>query len=375
MEEKMWQVLVGAIFLGLCTVSAQAQIAERTGDIIGTTEYYTVTSHDASVENPRGFEKIARRHEIGYLEMLAVNLEHVRLRDKLPMVEAGVTLMIPKGHIIPVPPSDRKGIVINLSEMRLYYFPEGTDQIFTYPVGIGDEGTNTPLGRTTIVKKRVNPTWNIPQSILSFRVDRKAKELVVAEHISYPAALSRARVLVPRSVPPGPDNPLGAFALNFAPYSVTNDGLIRLHGTKDDEVTPFGIGRRVSHGCLRMYPEHIERLFPLVSSGTPVLVMDDPLKLGWRDNKLYLEVHADQLQANSLETAWVPVLGTSDGKHSVPDFLKKPIPNLRERVLSAAGEQGHRIDWRLVEEIAEERWGVPVLILDLSAESTEKKGI
>ena len=172
---------------------------------------------------------------------------------------AGTAVRLPSQVILPAAP--RSGVVINVPEMRMYYYPEGESVVHTWPISIGRVGWETPLGKTSIVRKKVGPTWYPPESIRE-------------EH-----AL-RGDIL-PRVVRPGPDNPLGSHALylGFPEYLI--------HGTNK----PYSIGMRVSHGCVRMYPEHIVEVFDLVKPGTPVTLVHQEIKVGWRGDKLYLEVH------------------------------------------------------------------------------------
>jgi len=205
---------------------------------------------------------VARRYDIGQNEILLVNPEIDRW---LPGTDA--TIVIPDSRILPDTP--RQGLTLNLPEYRLYYFSGDKKTVSTYPVSIGRQDWNTPLGKTTIVTKKANPTWTPPQSI---------KE----EHAA------KGEIL-PDVVPAGPDNPLGLFALRLG-----LPGYL-IHGTNK----PYGVGMRVSHGCVRMYPEDIERLFPEVNVGLPVYIVNQPVKLGWRDKKIYIEVHP-QLEGEEL---------------------------------------------------------------------------
>jgi L,D-transpeptidase ErfK/SrfK len=164
------------------------------------------------------------------------------------------------------------------------------------------------------VRKKENPTW-------------------------YPGPT--ARVDYPHlgnAVPPGPDNPLGTHAL----YLKWN--ALAIHGTNE----PYGVGRRVSRGCIRLYPEDIAALYPLVPVGTPVRVINEPIKLGRRSGELYLEVHPTLDQATQIE---------DDGR-----FDPGPSPDIRKRVLGAAGDDAPRLDWDLVAQTLERRGGIPVRI-------------
>ena len=174
-------------------------------------------------------------------------------------------IVLPTAHLLPEAP--REGIVINLPEMRLYYFAEAEQQPETYPIGIGREGWTTPTGTSRIVRKAEAPSWYPPDSIRAERPE------------------------LPAVVEPGEDNPLGSHALylDWPAYLI--------HGTN----RPWGIGRRISSGCIRMYPEDIVSLFERVPVNTPVTVVDQPVKLGWIGGDLYLEAHPTQSQSDGLE--------------------------------------------------------------------------
>tara|TARA_R110000782_G_scaffold73615_2_gene147279 strand:- start:323 stop:1384 length:1062 start_codon:yes stop_codon:yes gene_type:complete len=201
---------------------------------------------------------IARRNGFGYQDMKLVNPD---VDTWLPVHGEEVTL--PAQFILPVAPM--RGIVLNIPEMRLYYYPpkmKGKPQeVITYPLGIGREGWSTPYMKTKIIEKKTNPNWYPPESI------RKEHEA--------------AGDPLPKIVKAGPDNPLGAFAMRLG----KPDYLI--HGTNK----PYGIGMRVSHGCIRLYPEDIEALFSEVSLRTPVNIINQPYKVGVKDNIIYLEAH------------------------------------------------------------------------------------
>jgi len=201
---------------------------------------------------------IARRRGIGQEEIVNANPDVDRW---LP--GAGTLVTIPSRYILPDAP--RKGLVLNLPEMRIYYFPEPAKgepaRVQTYPVSIGRMDWNTPLGEARITEKKKDPPWYPPQSVRE-------------EH-------AREGDPLPRVVPPGPDNPLGRYAMRLAIPSYL------IHGTNK----AFGVGMRVSHGCIRMLPEDIEYLFPQVPVGTPVQIINQPVKAGWYGGELFVEVH------------------------------------------------------------------------------------
>lgn len=171
----------------------------------------------------------------------------------------GTTVLVPTMWILPDVPRGR-GVVINISEMRLYFFlGKGTNLMTTFPIGVGDEGKETPVGEFRIIQKIVDPPWNVPESIREERPE------------------------LPHVVPPGPDNPLGTHALRLSLPSVL------IHGTNK----PWAVGRRATHGCLRLYPEDIPRLFLLVGKHEKVTIVRQPVKAGIKSNRVFIEVHND----------------------------------------------------------------------------------
>lgn len=200
---------------------------------------------------------IARKFDIGQNEILLANPAVDRW---LPGEDTKV--IIPNNHLLPDAPHE--GLVLNLAEYRLYYFPIDQEQariVSTHPISIGRVNWDTPLGKTKIVAKTKNPVWIPPKSI---------KEEHAAEGD-----------ILPDIFPAGPDNPLGLFA-----FRLGVPGYL-IHSTNK----PYGVGMRVSHGCIRMYPEDIEKLFPQIEVGTPVYIVNQMIKVGWSNNTLYIEVH------------------------------------------------------------------------------------
>jgi L,D-transpeptidase ErfK/SrfK len=213
-----WLIVIILLILTYCSVRpVRAATFVSEGDLVGAVTYYQVEEKDNLYE-------IARRHDIGIVELLAAN---PGVDPWMP--EEGTELTITTAHILPTTPHE--GIVINLSELRLFYYAKN-GQVMTFPIGIGQEGWQTPLGKSTIVKKRKNPVWIPPDSIREENPE------------------------LPEIVPAGPDNPLGEHAI----YLGWRKFLI--HGTN----RPYGIGKRSSHGCIRLYPEDIEILFNTVDN-------------------------------------------------------------------------------------------------------------
>jgi L,D-transpeptidase ErfK/SrfK len=178
----------------------------------------------------------------------------------------GETLSFPTWWVLPE--SAYEGVVVNIPEMRLYYFPPrkkgALRTAVTYPVGLGRDEWRTPTGKFKVTEKTVNPKWVVPESIRE-------------EHI-------RERGDARRMIPGGaPDNPLGRYRIRLSLP------LYGIHGTN----IPWGVGMEVSHGCIRLYPEDIERLFTVVPVGVPGEIVYEPVKIGTRDGDVFAEVHPD----------------------------------------------------------------------------------
>jgi L,D-transpeptidase ErfK/SrfK len=250
---------------------------------------------------------LARRFSLGSEEMIRVN----------PGVDpwipgAGKTLVVPNTHILP--PGPREGIVVNLPEHRLYYYPKPKrgemPQVITYPVSIGKMDWRTPLGLTHVIQKIKNPVWYPPESV------RK-------EHLA-------AGDPLPPKVPSGPDNPLGLFAMRLA----AGNGTYLIHGTNN----PIAVGLAVTHGCIRMYPDDVEALFPLVPVGTPVRLINEPLKVVWVDGELLLEAHP-------------PV--DAEGQSFEPD-----LDQFSDLLKKAVGDKTVAIHWDYAREVLQKANGV-----------------
>lgn len=289
-----------ALLLAMLAPREAASAPQEGEDIIGETGYY-VTRYEDTIP------QLARRFDLGFVELMAAN---PGVDPWLP--GAGRQLLLPLRRILPDVP--RKGIVINLAELRLYYFRRD-GSVVTHPVGIGRDYWQTPEIRSTISLKRKDPTWTPPASIRAERPN------------------------LPAQIGPGPDNPLGDYAMNI------NYGAYVIHGTNK----PLGVGRRVSHGCIRLYPEDIEALFAEVPTGTPVHIIDHEIKLGWSGGALYLEAHPGQKQADAIEAG------------ETPDY-HVDIPGLMIRLLEIPGASDLQLDWPLIEATLQERRGVPVRI-------------
>ena len=231
--------------IGITPVALPAATALHADGFVGHLRQYQVQHNQSLIE-------IARQYDLGFNEIADAN---PGIDPFIP--KAGTIITIPTAWIPPAV-STIPSIVVNIAELRLYLFQKKRLGTFvTYPIGIGDEGRDTPVGIYTVIEKIENPAWHVPKSIRVRSPD------------------------FPEIVPPGPKNPLGSHALRLS----RNDILI--HGTN----RPWGIGRRSSHGCLRLYPEDIKKLFKLVPEGMRVLIVNQPIKVGARGNKVFVEVH------------------------------------------------------------------------------------
>ncbi len=222
--------------------------------LIGNNMTYTIETDETLIF-------LARAYDVGYNEIVDAN-NHVD-----PWVpRKGTGILIPTSWLLPEILD--KGIIINLAEMRLYYFfsIENHKYVSTHPIGIGRQGFNTPTGIYKITLKIKDPVWRVPKDI------RKGKPEL------------------PEFVPPGPDNPLGGYWLQL---SINGYGI---HGTN----RPYGVGRRVSHGCIRLYPEDIEILSKFIEPGTTVKILDDAVKAGMHNGKVYIEVHRSEHEDSDL---------------------------------------------------------------------------
>ncbi len=219
----------------------------ETSDLVGKLQTIGATSEETLLD-------IARMYDIGQEEIVQANPGVDRW---LP--GGGTEVTIPAWHVLPAAP--RTGLVLNLPEMRLYAFADKGKIVNTYPVSVGRMDWKTPLGESRIVRKQKDPAWYPPDSV---------KQEAAADG-----------KVMPDMVPAGPDNPLGQYALrlNLPGYLI--------HGTNK----PYGVGMRVTHGCIRLLPEDIEELFGKVKTGTRVRLVNQPVKLGWDHETLYMEVH------------------------------------------------------------------------------------
>ncbi|WP_375738150.1 L,D-transpeptidase family protein [Pseudomonas boanensis] len=258
------------------------------------------------------FADIGTANDLGYLEMVAAN---PGVDPWLP--GAGTEVILPTRYILP--PGPREGIVINLAEYRMYYFPKGQNVVHTFPLGIGREGWGSPIAATKITAKTPNPAWYPPKSIRE-------------EHAADGDPL-------PTVVPAGPDNPLGPFK-----FTLGVPGYL-IHGSNKK----FGIGMRVSHGCFRMLNNNVLALASMAPVGTSVRIINEPYKFGVSGGKVYLEAHAP------LDDQGVP--SVVDKHTAVINTLLK-----REELANSV-----HLDWEVVREVVAAEDGLPVEIAESNA--------
>lgn len=266
------------------------------------------------------FSDLAREYGLGYDELVAAN----------PAIDPWVpgentAVLLPTQYVLPNVP--HRGIVLNIASKRLFYFPQvaagETAYVMTYPIGIGRVGWDTPLGAAKVIAKARDPHWYVPASV------RK-------EHADLGDPIASV-------IPPGPDNPLGKFVLKL-----DMPGYL-IHGTNQ----PYGVGMRVSHGCVRLYPENIERLFSMVDTGESVTIINEPYLVGWRGGELYFESHAP----------------LEDDEVSAEQHLQAVFDFARNR----SGAFNDPVEQDKARTIASDAQGVPIRVLNAdSAEVLER---
>ena len=294
-------------------------------DVIGSVSTITARYEDTLVD-------IARRHGLGYYDLVRAN---PGVNVWLP--GEGTEIVLPSRFVLP--PGPRRGLVLNLAEYRMYYFPEPKPgqpaYVYTYPMSIGRMDWETPLGKTTIVAMAKDPAWYPPQSVRE-------------EHAAEGDPL-------PRVVPPGPANPLGTRALRLG-----LPGYL-IHGTN----RPAGVGMRVSHGCVRMFPEDIEFLFDHIRVNTPVRIINAPVKIGWDGDVLVAEVHPLLESSKPLADETLEHLEELDADIDLPPpdpNSKDPLTHVTEQFIAATAEQAGQLDWDRVELLVERSDGIPEVV-------------
>lgn len=343
-------VLVAALLMFRQAEAEVFELPPHGQDVIGALSQVNARHDDTLLD-------IARRHGLGYEDVVRAN----------PTVDTwlpgdGTEVVLPTRYVLP--PGPRSGVVLNLAEYRLYYYPEPKagerPVVMTYPISIGRMDWATPLGRTSVVAKARNPSWYVPDSIR-------------AEH-------AEAGDPLPRIVPPGPKNPLGKHAMRLG-----IPGYL-IHGTN----RPAGVGMRVTHGCIRMYPEDIGFLFEEIPLKTPVRIINEPVKVGWDGDRLVVEVHrtlesapADGEETAVAEAPQAAVISSDEEAVVVPDDAlatvdaerlggskadQPPLPPtkdsmtmLTEQYVAATAERPGELDWEVAERLLKQASGIPAV--------------
>ena len=289
-----------ALSLSLAVHAAQLEIEQ---DMAGELVLAATVASDT-------LSDLARAYDQGYIEMRRAN---PTIDPWLPGEDTEI--VIPSRYVLPA--GERRGLLINVPEMRLYFFPNKSPDIenpmvVTHPISIGRQEWNTPHGATKIVAKKKDPNWYPPESIRE-------------EH-------AEAGDILPKVVPAGPDNPLGAYSLRLG-----LPGYL-IHGTNK----PYGIGMRVTHGCIRMYPKDVESIFAMVPVGTDVFIVNQPFKLGLSGGGIYLEAH--------------PYLDEDDA------LFKDEYLHVMQLLVEKIAERPAKLNWLEIQKAIRAKSGLPTLI-------------
>ncbi|OGT37762.1 MAG: hypothetical protein A3F11_01100 [Gammaproteobacteria bacterium RIFCSPHIGHO2_12_FULL_37_14] len=295
-NKKIWSVIIVFLLNYTNAFAATYQLPANNEAVIGQVQYHSTSSGENVVT-------VAKQYDLGYNAIASAN-PHLNMARGFP---SGSNLQIPTQHLLPNQP--RQGIVINLPEMRMYYFLENSHEVLTYPIGIGKIGKMIPITKTSITRKTKDPIWIPPQDIREFNLQQG--------------------IVLPSIMPPGPDNPLGPYAI----YMRIPTYLI--HST----IFPESVGRRASFGCIRMYESDIQTFFPSVHGGIPVVIINSPVKVAWQNNRLYVEAH------HALE------------EHN--GAFDTSLPGIVHVVNNASRNRPTLVDWQLVSYLAKERDGLP----------------
>ncbi len=270
-------------------------------DIVGHIQFYKTKNDETLID-------ISRSNNLAFPEVMSAN----QGVDDPWTIKNETHILLPNRHLLPN--VNREGIVVNKGDLRLYYFSK-ENKVYTFPIGIGRGDWETPIGKARVTGKKKYPYWTVPKSILE-------------EEPHWP-----------KVVKPGPKNPLGSRAIYLS-----MPGYL-LHGTNK----PWGVGMKVSHGCIRLYPEGIEKLYDLVSTGEVVQIIDQPVKSGWEKNTLFLEVHS--MHPYGLENSVL-----------IENNLRL-LPEATASLQLTAGHHIAKIDWKRVVDIVRKASGIPEAVL------------
>lgn len=264
-------------------------------DLVGHLQYVSAQNNDTVAS-------VGQRYDVGYNALENANPD----TDFHRMLYNGQPVQIPSEFLLPN--VRREGIIVNLAEMRLYYFPSHSGTVYTYPVGIGKIGQTIPVIQTKVVRKEKDPIWTPTQNIRNWNL--------------------KQGVILPARMEAGPDNPLGPYAIYLQIPSYL------IHST----IFPESVGRRASFGCIRMFEWDIEDFFPSVNRGIPVRVVNEPIKVGWSDRHLFLEAHEplEEHEESANFSNVVSEINSEIGKHT-----------------------NTLVDWQGVAYLSKEKDGVP----------------
>lgn len=300
-----------ALFMLWSTAFGSVYNLPENGDaVVGSNRVATLQAGDT-------LSAFARRNGIGYYEVLDANpgLDPIHF-------STSSRLFVRNQFILPNAP--REGIIINLAELRLYYYPANSHTVMVYPVGIGRIGWQTPTGQLRVIQKKQDPDWRVPATVA--------------------ADMAKRGIILPEVIPAGPDNPLGAYMMRLSNYTYL------IHGTN----RPEGVGRRTSAGCIRMYPEDVEQLFNAVPVGTKVTIVNQPFKAGWLNGQLYFEAHSPLREqraeyAGNYDSLWESAINTA--------LMGKMT----------------QVDWKKVQVLGKKQTGVPQVVSVSASSTVEQK--
>jgi L,D-transpeptidase ErfK/SrfK len=257
---------------------------------------------------------IGLQYDVGRDAMQAANPEF----DPDKFLPVGLPVIIPTRFIIPN--YAHQGFIVNLAEMKLYYFPAGENTVMIFPIGIGKAGYMTPLGMTSVARKMKDPYWIPPESIRQYNKEKG--------------------IILPKIIQGGPDNPLGrrAIYLSIPTYLI--------HATN----FPASVGSRGSFGCIRMTEKDIDHLFPLVAKNTPVRIISEPYLAGWSNGVIYLEINKP----------------LSEDKFNLQSLIQPVLLSL----INLSLQHHVQIDWQKVELALKNQTGIPTAVSDIKNKSS-----
>lgn len=297
MNKKIGLTLTSiALMASMPVFAATYPVPTANDSLVGEVQYASTADGDSA-------PSISKRYDIGFNAVANANPQLDTSRN----FPAGKLLQIPTQHLLPN--EARDGIVINLPEMRMYYYPAGEGKVLTYPIGIGKIGKTIPIKKTFIARKAKNPTWYPPDDIREFNMQQG--------------------IVLPRMMPAGPDNPLGPYAI------YTGIPTYLMHSTP----FPASVGTRASFGCIRMFESDIQEFFPSIKSGIPVAIINKPVKVGWQEEDLFIEAY-EPLEEHG---------GAFDAS----------LPGMVHMISEQSKDTPTIVDWQQVAYISKERDGLP----------------